>query len=402
MIFRPLAAVATVIALFGSAPALAQGKKYDTGANDAEIRIGQTVPHSGPGSLYGVLGRAAAAYFEDVNEGGGIGGRKIKFVSLDDTYSASKTVEATRRLVEQDEVLFIFGSLGTATQSAVQKYLNTKGVPQILLNTGSGKWNDPVSNKWTTSGLPLYPTEARILASYLIEKKPDAKIAILYQNDEYGREYTNAIKKALSEAGNNAKVVLELSYNLTDPTIDTQLVNLSQSGADVFFDVSTGKATSQAIRKVAELGWKPLHIIPNTSAGRSILNAAGAQNAVGVVSTQYTMEVGSPRWKDDPEVKAFEVLRKKRMPNVDPDNTIAFAGYSQATTIVHILEQCRDELTRANVLDKATNLKGFRAPAFLPGVTYGTTPGDYTPIRTLYIGVFNGTDWDLSETPISQ
>ena len=399
---RLFAALAMSAALMTSVPSGAAEKKYDAGASDTEIRIGQTVPHSGPGSLYGVLGRAASAYFDEVNEKGGINGRKIKFTSLDDVYSAPKTVEATRRLVEQEEVLLLFGGLGTGAQSSVQKYLNTKGVPQILLNTGAGKWNDPSGNKWTTPGLPLYPTEGRILARYLVSKKPDAKVAIFYQNDEFGRDYMNAFKKALAEAGGTASVIKEASYDLTDPTIDNQIINLSRSGADVFFNISTGKATSQSIRKVAELSWKPIHIIPNTSVGRSILNAGGVQNAVGIVSTQYVKEVGSPRWKDDPDVKAFQALREKRMQNIDPDNTIAFQGYSQAATTAHILEECGDDLTRANVLAKATNLKGWHAPSFLPGITYATAPTDYNSISELYIGTFNGTDWDLSDKPVSQ
>lgn len=402
MSVRLFAGLVVSATIMGAMPSVAAEKKYDSGANDTEIRIGQTVPHSGPGSLYGVLGRAASAYFDEINEKGGIKGRKIKFNSLDDVYSAPKTVEATRRLVEQDEVLLLFGGLGTGAQSSVQKYLNSKGVPQILLNTGAGKWNDPKGNKWTTPGLPLYPTEGRILARYLVAKKPDAKVAIFYQNDEFGRDYMNAFKAALAEAGGSAKVVMEASYDLTDPTIDNQIINLSRSGADVFFNISTGKATSQSIRKVAELNWKPMHIIPSTSVGRSILNAAGADNAKGIVSTQYVKEVGSPRWKDDPDVKAFQALREKRMPNVDADNTIAFQGYSQAATIAHILEEAGDDLTRANVLAKATSLKGWRAPAFLPGITYATTPTDYTSIGQLFVGTFNGTDWDLSDKPVSQ
>ncbi len=382
-------------------PAIAQ-KKYGPGVTDTEIKIGQTVPHSGPGSLYGVLGRAAQAYFDEVNDSGGVNGRKIKFMSLDDAYSAPKTVEATRRLVEQEEVLLLFGGLGTGAQSAVQKYLNTKGVPQILLNTGAGRWNNPKEFKWTTPALPLYPTEGTILARYLVSVKPDAKVAVFYQNDEFGRDYMTAFKKVLADAGGNAKVVAEASYDLTDPTVDSQLINLSKSGADVFFNISTGKATSQSIRKVSELGWKPLHIVVSTSVGRSILNAAGAENAKGIVSVQYAKEPGSPRWKDDPGIKAFHAVREKRMANVDPDNTIALQGYSQGVTVVHILKQCGDELTRENVLKYATNLNGFAAPMFLPGITFSTTPDDYTPMKKLYVGTFSGDEWDLAGDPVSQ
>jgi ABC-type branched-subunit amino acid transport system substrate-binding protein len=399
---RPMltAAVAT-LALCAATAALAAGKKYDPGASDTEIKLGQTVPHSGPGSLYGVIGRTQAAYFEMLNEKGGINGRKIKFLTMDDSYSAPKTVEATRRLVEQEEVLALFGSLGTAPQSAVQKYLNSKKIPQLLLNTGAGRWNDPKHFPYTTPGLPIYPTEGRILARHLMKIKPDAKVAILYQNDEFGRDFMKAFKDVLAEKG-TAKVVAEASYDLTDPVIDSQMINLSKSGADTFFNISTGKATSQSIRKVAELGWKPLHLLVSTSSGRSILNAAGTQNAVGIVAASYTKEVGSAKWASDPDVMAFQELRKKYMPNVDPDNTIAFQGYSQAVTMAHILEQCGDELTHANVLKHATSLAGYRAPIFLPGITYSTSSDDYSPIKKLFIGKFNGTDWDLDKEPVSE
>ena len=275
-------------------------KKYDPGASDTEIKLGQTVPHSGPGSLYGVLGRVGEAYFQMLNEKGGINGRKVKFLTMDDAYSAPKCVEATRRLVEQEEVLALFGSLGTAPQTAVHKYLNSKGVPQLLLNTGASKWNDPKNFKWTMAGLPLYPTEARILAKHVVAVKPNAKIGILYQNDDFGRDFLGPFKKVLEDAGGTAKVIMEQTYDLTEPTVDSQLINLSKSGADVFYNITTGKATSQSIRKVVELGWKPLQLLSAGSTGRSILNAAGFENATGIVAIRYAKEVGVPRWEKDP------------------------------------------------------------------------------------------------------
>ncbi|HYW62351.1 MAG TPA: ABC transporter substrate-binding protein [Bradyrhizobium sp.] len=395
------ASIASVLVLAAGA-AFAAEKKYDPGASDSEIKIGQTVPHSGPGSLYGVLGRVGEAYFKMLNETGGINGRKVTFLTLDDSYSAPKAVEATRRLVEQEEVLALFGSLGTAPQSAVHKYLNSKGVPQLLLNTGASKWNDPSNYKWTLAGLPLYPTEARILARHVTSVKPTAKIAILYQNDDFGRDFLGPFKKVLAEAGGAAKVVAEATYDLTDPTIDSQLINLSKSGADVFYNISTGKATSQSIRKVAELGWKPLHLLSAGSTGRSILSAAGFENATGIVAIRYAKEVGVPRWENDPDVMAFEALRKKYLPNVDPDNTIAFAGYGQVATMAEILRRCGDDLTRANVLKQANTLNGFHSPYFLDGITYSFTPDDYTPIKTLYISIFNGKDWDISDKPVTE
>lgn len=384
------------------APAAHAQKKYDPGASDTEIKLGQTVPHSGPGSLYGVLGRVATAYFEMINEKGGINGRKVKMLSLDDSYSAPKTVEATRRLVEQEEVLALFGSLGTAPQTAVHKYLNSKGVPQLLLNTGASKWNDPKNYKWTMAGLPLYPTEARILAKHVISVKPNAKVAILYQNDDFGRDFLGPFKEVLAQAGGKASVVAEATYDLTDPTIDSQLINLSKSGADVFFNITTGKATSQSVRKVAELGWKPLHLLTAGSTGRSILNAAGLENAAGIVAMRYAKEVGVPRWEKDPDVIGFEELRKKYLPNVDPDNTIAYAGYGQAVTMAEILRRCGDDLTRANVLKQAQSLAGFHSPYMLDGISYSFTPDNYTPMKTLHIATFNGKDWDISDKPVTE
>ena len=377
-------------------------KKYDPGASDTEIKIGQTVPHSGPGSLYGVLGRVGEAYFQMLNEKGGINGRKVNFLTLDDAYSAPKCVEATRRLVEQEEVLALYGSLGTAPQTAVHKYLNSKGVPQLLLNTGASKWNDPKNYKWTMAGLPLYPTEARILAKHVVAVKPEAKIGILYQNDDFGRDFLGPFKKVLADAGGKAQVIMEQTYDLTDPTVDSQLINLSKSGADVFYNISTGKASSQSIRKAAELGWKPLQLLSAGSTGRSILSAAGFDNAAGIVAIRYAKDAGVPRWANDPEAMGFEALRKQYLPNVDPDNTIAYAGYGQVVTMAEILRRCGDDLRRENVLQQAASLKGFHSPFFLDGVTYSYTPDDYTPMRTLYISIFNGKDWDISDQPVTE
>jgi ABC-type branched-subunit amino acid transport system substrate-binding protein len=396
-------AIATIVASALPAPYVwAAEKKYDSGASDTEIKIGQTVPHSGPGSLYGVLGRVGEAYFQMLNENGGINGRKIKFFTMDDAYSAPKCVEATRRLVEQEEVLALFGSLGTAPQTAVHKYLNSKGVPQLLLNTGASKWNDPKNNKWTMAGLPLYPTEGRILARHVVAVRPNAKVGILYQNDDFGRDFLGPFKKVLADAGGTASVIMEQTYDLTDPTVDSQLINLSKSGADVFYNISTGKATSQSVRKVAELGWKPLQLLSAGSTGRSILSAAGFENAAGIVAIRYAKEVGVPRWEKDPDVMAFEALRAKYLPTVDPDNTIAFAGYGQVATMAEILRRCGDDLTRVNVLKQATSLAGFHSPYFLDGITYSYTPDDYTPMKTLYISIFNGKDWDISDRPVTE
>jgi ABC-type branched-subunit amino acid transport system substrate-binding protein len=395
--------LAAIAAYTFPAPYLAAAeKKYDPGASDTEIKLGQTVPHSGPGSLYGVLGRVGEAYFQMINDKGGLNGRKIKFLTLDDAYSAPKCVEATRRLVEQEEVLALYGSLGTAPQTAVHKYLNSKGVPQLLLNTGASKWNDPKNYKWTMAGLPLYPTEARILAKHVLGVKPEAKIGILYQNDDFGRDFLGPFKKTLADAGGKAQVIMEQTYDLTDPTIDSQIINLSKSGADTFYNITTGKATSQSVRKVAEVGWKPLQLLSAGSTGRSILSAAGFENAKDIVAIRYAKDAGVPRWANDPEAMGFEALRKQYLPNVDPDNTIAYAGYGQVVTMTEILRRCGDELTRENVLKQAANLHGFHSPFFLDGVTYDYTPDDYTPMKTLYISIFNGSDWDISDKPVTE
>src|SRR6201987_4801681 len=393
-------AIATVFA--STTSVRATEKKYDQGASDSEIKIGQTVPHSGPGSLYGVLGRVGEAYFQMLNETGGINGRKIKFLTMDDAYSAPKCVEATRRLVEQEEVLALYGSLGTAPQTAVHKYLNSKGVPQLLLNTGASKWNDPKNFKWTMAGLPLYPTEARILAKHVLNVLPEAKVGILYQNDDFGRDFLGPFRKVLADAGGKAQVIMEQTYDLSDPTVDSQLINLSRSGADVFYNISTGKASSQSIRKVAELNWKPLQLLSAGSTGRTILNAAGFENAAGIVAIRYSKEAGPGRWEKDKDAMGFEELRKKYLPTVDPDNTIAFAGYGQVATMAEILRRCGDDLTRANVLKQATTLAGFHSPYFLDGVNFSYTPDDYTPMKTLFISIFNGKDWDISDKPVTE
>jgi ABC-type branched-subunit amino acid transport system substrate-binding protein len=380
----------------------AADKKYDAGASDTEIKIGQTIPHSGPGSIYGVLGRIGEAYFQSLNETGGINGRKVTFLTMDDAYSPPKCVEATRRLVEQDEVLALYGSLGTAPQTAVHKYLNSKGVPQLMLNTGASKWNDPKNYKWTMAGLPLYPTEARILAKHVVATKPNAKVGILYQNDDFGRDFLGPFKKVLADAGGTAQVIMEQTYDLTEPTVDSQLINLSKSGADVFYNITTGKATSQSIRKVVELGWKPLQLLSAGSTGLSILKAAGVENAKDIVAIRYSKEAGPGKWEKDKDVMAFEALRAKYLPTVDPDNTIAFAGYGQAVSMGEILRRCGDDLTRANVLKNASTLAGFHSPFFLDDINFSYTPDDYSPMKTLHISIFDGKEWQISEKAVSE
>ncbi|MGV2979013.1 ABC transporter substrate-binding protein [Camelimonas sp. ID_303_24] len=380
-------------------PAIAAGtKKYDKGASDTEIRLGQTIPYSGAGSVYGAVGLAQAAYFDELNEKGGVNGRKIKFISLDDAYSPPKTMEATRRLVEQEEVLGLFGSLGTATQASVQKYLNSKKIPQLLLNAGAPRWNDPKNFPWTTPGLPLYNIEAAILANYTATVKPGAKVAALYQNDEFGRDYFRLFKEAL---GNRGTIVAEAHYDLTDPTVDSQMLKLAQSGADVFYNCASGKFASLAIRKAHELKWNVLQLLISTSNATSILNAAGKDAIQGIVSPQYVKDIGGKRWAQDPDVLAYQALRAKRLPNITPDNNTAFLGYGVAALMHKVLERCGDELTHENLLRQATNLKGMTTPALLPGITYAITPQDYSPFNELIMGTYKGDEWALADKPTS-
>ena len=377
-------------------------KKYDIGATDTEIKIGQTVPHSGPGSLYGVLGRVGEAYFQMLNEKGGINGRKIKFFTMDDAYSAPKAVEATRRLVEQEEVLALFGSLGTAPQTAVHKYLNSKGVPQLLLNTGASKWNDPKNNKWTMAGLPLYPTEARILAKHVLSVKPNAKVGNPLPERRFRPRFPRAVQAGAGgcrrqrEGDHGA----DLRSHRSDHRFPAHQPRQIRRRRVLQYQHRQGDVAVDPQDRRARL--ETLHLLSAGSTGRSILSAAGFENAAGIVAIRYAKEVGVPRWEKDPDVMAFEELRKKYLPNVDPDNTIAFAGYGQAATMAEILRRCGDDLTRANVLKQATTLNGFHSPYFLDGITYSYTPDDYTPMKTLYISQFNGKDWDISDRPVTE
>lgn len=381
-----------------NAPARASGKKYDTGASDSEIRLGQTFPYSGPGSVYGVYGRTQMAYFDELNENGGVNGRKVRLISLDDAYSTPKTVEATRRLVEQEGVLGLFASLGTANQAAVQKYLNGRNVPQLLINSGAPRWNDPGNFPWTTPGLPLFSVEGRILANYVVRNRPGAKVAVLYQNDEFGRDYLKAFRDSI---GNRATIVAEAHYDLTDATIDSQMLKLVQSDANVFYNCAASKFASQAIKKAHELNWKVLQLLISPSNSTVILGVAGKDAIRGIVSPQYIKQIGSKRWENDPGVLAFEALRAKRMPNITRDNSTAFLAYGVAVLMHKILERCGDDLTRRNLLRNATNLKGMVTPTLLPGISYATVPADYSPFNAMFIGVHDGTDWRLDPDPVA-
>ncbi len=376
-----------------ASPATAQ-KKYDPGASDTEIKIGNINPYSGPASAYGLIGKTIAAYFNKVNAEGGINGRKINFISYDDAYSPPKAVEQARKLVESDEVLLIFQSLGTPSNTAIQKYMNAKKVPQLFVATGATKWGDPKNFPWTMGWQPTYQSEGHIYAKYLLEHYPNAKIGILYQNDDYGKDYVKGLKDGL---GDKAKtmIVSEQPYETSDPTVDSQIVNLKASGADVFFNVTTPKFAAQAIKKVAEIGWKPLHLLNNVSQSvGGVLKPAGLENSVGILSSYYTKDPNDPQWKDDAGYKDWLAFMDKYFPEGDKTSSFAVYGYTVAQTMVQVLKQCGDNLTRENVMKQAANLKDLDHPMLLPGIKINTSPTDFFPIEQMQMQRFTGDRWE--------
>ena len=376
-------------------------KKYDTGATDTEIKVGNIMPYSGPASAYGIIGRTEAAYFKKINEEGGINGRKINFVSYDDAYSPPKAVEQARKLVESDEVLFIFNSLGTPSNSAIQKYMNSKKVPQILVATGATKWNDPQNFPWTMGWQPSYQSETQIYAKWLLKNKPDAKIAVLFQNDDYGKDYLKGLKDGLG-AKAASMIVMEESYETSEPTIDSHIVKLKSTNADVFMNITTPKFAAQAIKKVAEVGWKPLHFLNNVSGSvGSVLKPAGFENAQDIISADYLKDISDPQWNNDPGMKDFIAFMNKYFPDGDKLDHGTIVGYGVAQTLVQILKQCGDDLTRENVIRQAASLKNFRTEVLLPGIQINTSPTDFAPISQLQLERFKGEKWDLFGDVIS-
>ena len=388
------AALAAVAIVCVSQSALAQ-KKYDTGASDTEIKIGNIMPYSGPASAYGVIGKTEQAYFNKINAAGGINGRKINFISYDDAYSPPKTVEQARKLVESDEVLLIFNSLGTPPNSAIHKYMNSKKVPQLFIATGATKWNDSKDFPWTMGWQPNYQSESHIYAKYLLKEKPDAKIAILYQNDDYGKDYVKGLKDGLG-AKTASMIVAEESYEITEPSIDNHVVKLKASGADVFFDVTTPKFAAQAIKKVNEIQWKSLHILNNVGASvGSVIKPAGFENSQGIVSAAYLKDASDPQWESDAGMKTFLDFLAKDFPEGDKLNASVMVGYAVAQTMVQVLKQCGDDLTRANIMKQAASLKDFRTEVLLPGIAMNTSPTDFAPIDQLQLMRFKGERWEL-------
>jgi branched-chain amino acid transport system substrate-binding protein len=383
-------AIAAALAL----PAYAQ-KKYDSGASDTEIKIGNTNPYSGPASAYGQIGKAIAAYFKMVNDQGGINGRKVNFVSYDDSYSPPKTVEMARKLVEQDQVLFLFQTLGTPSNTAIHKYMNSMKVPQLNVATGATKWNDPKNFKWTMGWQPNYQTEGRIYAKHILATKPNAKIGILYQNDDYGKDYLKGMEDGL---GDKAKtmIVSKVSYEVSDPTVDSQIVQLQASGADTFFNITTPKFAAQAIRKAYDIGWKPVHYLNNVSISvGSVLTPAGLDKSVGLITAAYLKEPTDARWANDKGLEPFREFMKKYLPDANIADNFNIYGYTVGQTLQAALKQCGDDLTRENVMRQAASLKNLRLDTLLPGIVITTTPSDYAPIEAVQLQRFNGKQWEL-------
>jgi ABC-type branched-subunit amino acid transport system substrate-binding protein len=391
MRFR-MPAIAGAIAISAASASFAADKKYDVGATDTEIKIGQTMPYSGPASGYGTQGKTELAYWKMINSKGGINGRKVTLLSMDDGYSPPKTVEQTRKLVEQDEILADIGSLGTPTNSSIQKYLNSKKVPHILISTGAAKWNDPKNFPWTTPFYPPYAQEGQIYAKYVLKELPSAKIGVIYQNDDFGKDYLRGFKEGLGSKTD--LIVKELSYEVSEPTIDSQIVTLKAAGVDTVFTIATPKFGAQSIRKIADLGWKPTHFIVSVASSiGGVLEPAGAEASTGLITALSSKVIGDPAWDDDQGVKDYLAFMKEWYPEGNPIDGSNQTGYGSAQFTAIILKNCGDELTRDNILKQATNLTKISLPLFLPGITVTVTPDNYATFSTFRLARFDGKTW---------
>ena len=386
------ALAALVAATAFLSPAQAQ-KKDAVGVAGKEILLGHIGPYSGPASAYGTIGRTISAYFKKVNDEGGVNGRQLNLISYDDSYSPPKTVEMARKLVEQDKVLLIFQPLGTPSNTAIHKYMNAKKVPQLFVATGATKWNDPKRFPWTMGWQPNYQTEAMIYAQHILKTRPNAKIAVLYQNDDYGKDYLEGFKKGLGDKG-KALIVKEVSYEVSDPTVDSQMAQLQASGADTFFNITTPKFAAQAIRRAFDSGWKPVHYLNNVSVGvGSVLKPAGLDKSVGLITTQYVKDPTDEQWKDDPAMQRWTAFMKKYYPEGALNDSTNVYAYGVAQTMVQVIKQAGNELTRENVMKQAANLKNVEIDVLLPGIKINTSPTDFAPIESVRLARFDGKSW---------
>ena len=366
------------------------------GVTATEIKIGHTNPYSGNASAYGTIGKVEAAYFKMINEQGGINSRKINFVTYDDGYSPPKTVEMVRKLLEQDQVAFLFNTLGTPTNSAIHKYMNDQKVPQLFVATGATKWGDPKGHPWTMGWQPTYQAEGKIYAAYALKNVPNAKIGILYQNDDYGKDYLKGFKDGLAAANATKAIVLEQSFEVTDPTIDSQIVNLKNSGANVFFNITTPKFAAQAIKKAHDIGWKPLHLLNNVSASvGAVLKPAGLEASKDLITAQYLKDPTDPQWKNDQGYKDWLAFMKKYYPEGNTEDAFNVFGYTVAQGLVHVLKQCGNDLSRENVMKQAASIKDLSLPMLLPGIKVNTSPTDFYPIEQEQLAKFDGERWVL-------
>jgi branched-chain amino acid transport system substrate-binding protein len=386
-----LALAAGVALAIGSGPAAAQ----TPGVTATEIKIGNINPYSGPASAYGTIGKVIGAYFKKVNDEGGTNGRKIVYITYDDAYSPPKAVEMARKLVEQDQVLLIFQPLGTPSNSAIEKYMNQQKVPQLFVSTGATKFGDPKSFPWTMGFNPSYQAEARIYAQYIMKNVPDAKVAILYQNDDFGKDYLKGLKDGFGDAAKKI-MVMEQSYEVTDPVVDSQIVNLKNSGANVFLNITTPKAAVQAIKKSHDIGWKPLHVLTTVSTSVGVvLKVAGLDASKGLVTALYMKDPTDPQWKNDPAMKDWLAFMKKYYPEANTDDGANIYGVLASQTLVQVLKQCGNDLSRANVMKQAASLKELALPLFLPGIKINTGPDDFFPIEQMQLAKFDGERWAL-------
>ena len=374
--------------------ALAAEKQYGPGVTDGEIKIGQTVPYSGPASAFASYGRVMAGYFQMLNEKGGINGRKVNLISLDNAFSPPKAIEQTRKLVEDDGVLAEVGTVGTVPNVATQKYLNQNKIPQVFISAGGRRFNDPKNFPWTVPSYPGFEMEGATFGNFIVNKMPNAKIAVLYQNDDYGKDYLAGLKKGLG-TDSSVKIIAEASYELSDPTVDSEVIRLKASGADILIYFTTPKFAAQAIKKANELNWKPAQFLASPVNSVSVLSAAGLENVQGAFTTQFTKQAGDPAWAEDPEVKAYVAFMKQWAPNDSSQDFIALSGYVNAEIIAHALQRCGDNLTRENLLNQATGFNKDRVDMLLPGIELTNSKEDHAPYRSLRMAVFEQRSWRL-------